>query len=108
MTQQDTDMPSASSAGAPANIAKSGLATILLRKQVINMSLDMYDVERDIQSNQPVRVVNHTENRCAKCEAVFTRWSEYYQHRITVKCAKVIRPVKTTGRIKIEIVKDFE
>ncbi len=48
------------------------------------------------------------ENVCARCEKHFPQWSEYHKHAMTVKCIKIIRPINTSGRTKIQIISGWE
>ncbi len=48
------------------------------------------------------------DNVCAKCEAKFSSWGEYYKHVTLVKCAKQIKPINTSGRTKNQIVQAWE
>lgn len=47
-------------------------------------------------------------NYCVRCETRFTRWIEYHAHVTGIPCAKIIRPVKTSGRTKEQIIADWE
>lgn len=47
-------------------------------------------------------------NYCVRCEMKFTRWAEYHAHVVGVPCARIIRPVNTTGRTKDQITAAWE
>ena len=47
-------------------------------------------------------------NHCVRCDSKFDRWADYHAHVTGIPCAKVIRPINTSGRSKTEIVKEWE
>lgn len=52
--------------------------------------------------------VPQLENTCPRCESKFSQWSSYHKHVISLDCAKVIRPINTSGRSKAQIVEAVE
>lgn len=47
-------------------------------------------------------------NRCARCEEVFVKWSEYHAHHVRAQCARKLRPVNTSGRQAAKIIQEAE
>ena len=47
-------------------------------------------------------------NFCVRCETRFTQWTTYHAHVVGIPCARVIRPVNTSGRSKGQIVDAWE
>ena len=48
------------------------------------------------------------ENTCSRCGQDFHVWSEYHMHITPMRCARVIRPINTSGRSKAQIIEDAE
>lgn len=52
--------------------------------------------------------MQNMDNRCARCEDRFGKWSEYHAHVTANICHKKILPIRTSTRTKQEIVRDME
>jgi len=50
----------------------------------------------------------HIDNLCVRCEALFTKWTEYHAHIVENRCCKRVVPIRTTNRNKTQIVQDWE
>ena len=53
-------------------------------------------------------MTQNVANLCVKCETKFDQWAFYHKHVVANQCHRTIRPTNTSGRAKIEIVKEWE